>query len=61
MFFLFFKTCPQLLQSFRTMLQDCFAVKFQQCFVDWETVPELYLFLNAKNLDSVVCICLHFS
>ena len=32
-----FKTSPQLLQLFRRMLQCCFAVKLQKCFMDYAT------------------------
>ena len=30
---------PKILQLFRRMLQRCFAVKLQKCFVSYETSP----------------------
>ena len=32
--------CPQLLQLFRGTLQHCFAVNLQNCFVDYEPLPD---------------------
>lgn len=35
-----FKTNHHLLQLFRRLLQPCFAVNVQECFVDLETSPD---------------------
>ena len=35
-----FKTRPCLLQVFRRMLQNCFAVRHEKCFVDYKTSHE---------------------
>ena len=37
---------PRLLQLFRRMLQNCFAVKLQECFVDWIFRIKVSLFLK---------------
>ena len=37
--FFFLKTSPHLLQLFWRMLQCCFAVKLQKCYVDDQTPP----------------------
>ena len=38
--FLCFKSSLQLLQLFSRMLQLCFTVKLQKCFVDYDTSPD---------------------
>ena len=38
--FLCFETSPQLLKLLRRMLQCCFAVKLQKCFMDYATSPD---------------------
>ena len=49
--FLRFKTSPYLVQLFRTMLQCCFTVKVQKCFVDYETSPDAWRLVDNDFLN----------
>lgn len=53
-----FKTSPPLLQLFRRMLQPCFAMKLEECFVDYKLHPTCHLH-GGENIMTVLNKSLH--